>query len=129
MPAGRRPIPIPIEQVEALAQRGLTQGQIADALGVSLATLQRRRQDSEEFDAALKRGTALGIAAVANRLMERINSGDTTAMIFFLKTRAGWKETQVIEAEIRPAHFVAPHELTPEAWEVMQAGNRALVQR
>lgn len=129
MPAGRRPIPIPIEQVEALAQRGLTQGQIADALGVSLATLQRRRQDSEEFDAALKKGTALGIAAVANRLMERINSGDTTAMIFFLKTRAGWKETQVLEAEIRPAHFVAPSELTPEAWEAMQAGNRALVQR
>jgi hypothetical protein len=129
MPAGRRPIAIPIEQVEALAARGLTQSQIADALGISLATIQRRRQDNEEFDAALKKGQATGIAAVANKLMERINGGDVTAMIFFLKTRAGWKETQVIEAEIRPAHFVAPHELTPEAWAEMQSGNRVLTRQ
>lgn len=46
---------------------------------------------------AIKRGKLKGITVVANKLFEAANSGNTTAMIFFLKCQAGWKEAQKIE--------------------------------
>lgn len=82
-----------IAEVERLASLGLTQEQIADALGVSARTLQKRKAESAEFSDAIKRGQAKGISAVANALFEKAMGGDATSMIFFLKARAGWKET------------------------------------
>ena len=90
-------IDINLRQVEALAAQGLTQQQIADALGISVSTLDNRKRDNEEFRDAIKRGKAKGIAKVTNKLFEQIQSGNVTATIFFLKTQAGWKEAQVID--------------------------------
>ncbi len=47
----------------------------------------------------MKRGEALGIGAVASKLMDQINEGNTTAMIFYLKSRAGWRESSEIRVE------------------------------
>ena len=85
-------IHIDLKQVESLAANGLTQEQIAAALGISESTLHKRKQENPEFTAAIKRGKAKGIALVTNKLMESIKGGNMTAMIFFLKTQAGWKE-------------------------------------
>ena len=90
-------IKIDLKQVESLAANGLTQEQIAAALGISESTLHKRKQENTEFTAAIKRGKAKGIAVVTNKLMESIKAGNITAMIFFLKTQAGWKETNVQE--------------------------------
>lgn len=90
-------IEIDLKQVEALAANGLTMQQIADSLGISRTTLQMRKAENEQFEQAIKRGKAKGIAIVTNKLMEQIKSGNTTAMIFFLKSQAGWKETQITE--------------------------------
>ena len=90
-------IQIDLKQVESLAANGLTQEQIAAALGISESTLHKRKQENTEFTAAIKRGKAKGIALVTNKLMESIKGGNMTAMIFFLKTQAGWKETNVQE--------------------------------
>lgn len=89
-------IQIDLKQVESLAAQGLTQEQIALALGISVTTLDNRKRESEEFGAAIKRGQAKGVALVTNKLMESIKGGNMTGMIFFLKCRAGWKETQVV---------------------------------
>lgn len=90
-------IQIDLKQVESLAAQGLTQEQIALALGISVTTLDNRKRESEEFRAAIKRGQAKGVALVTNKLMESIKGGNMTGMIFFLKCRAGWKETVVNE--------------------------------
>ena len=90
-------IQIDLKQVESLAANGLTQEQIACALGISETTLHQRKRDSADFAAAIKRGKAKGIALVTNKLMESIKGGNMTGMIFFLKTQAGWKETNIQE--------------------------------
>lgn len=90
-------IQIDLNKVESLAANGLTQEQIAAALGISETTLHQRKRDSADFAAAIKRGKAKGIALVTNKLMESIKGGNMTGMIFFLKTQAGWKETNVQE--------------------------------
>jgi transposase len=84
-------------KVELLAAQGLTHAQIADALGISEDTVTRRKKDTAEFADAIKRGQAKGIGLVTNKLMEQVKSGNTTAIIFYLKCRAGWRETTVQE--------------------------------
>lgn len=90
-------IQIDLKQVESLAANGLTQEQIASALGISERTLRSRKGEIADFADAIKRGKAKGIALVTNKLMESIKGGNMTGMIFFLKTQAGWKETNVQE--------------------------------
>lgn len=90
-------IHIDLKQVESLAANGLTDEQIASALGISRTTLASRKRENEQFVQAIKRGKAKGIALVTNKLMESIKGGNMTGMIFFLKTQAGWKETTVQE--------------------------------
>ena len=90
-------IQIDLKQVESLAANGLTQEQIACALGISERTLRSRKGEIADFADAIKRGKAKGIALVTNKLMESIKAGNMTGMIFFLKTQAGWKETNVQE--------------------------------
>ena len=90
-------IHIDLKQVESLAANGLTQEQIASALGISERTLRSRKGEIADFADAIKRGKAKGIALVTNKLMESIKAGNMTGMIFFLKTQAGWKETNVQE--------------------------------
>ena len=90
-------IQIDLKQVESLAANGLTQEQIAAALGISERTLRSRKGEIADFADAIKRGKAKGIALVTNKLMESIKGGNMTGMIFFLKTQAGWKETNLHE--------------------------------
>jgi hypothetical protein len=102
---GRPPwIPPDLEQVEALAHRGLSDNQIALALGIHRATLYRKRTAYSDFDYAIKRGRALGIADVASRLYESALAGDTVAAIFYLKAKGKWRDRHLevqIEAEKR----------------------------
>lgn len=93
----RKPKEFDLAHVESLAAQGLTEGQIADALGVTQNTLTNHKKRNLEFLDAIKRGQAKGIGLVTNKLMEQVKSGNTTAIIFYLKCRAGWRETTVQE--------------------------------
>lgn len=84
---------IDYKNVEILAGRGLTQAQIALALGISEATLYARKRESEDFADAIKRGRAKAIGVVSGKLQELINEGNLGAIIFYLKAQGGWKET------------------------------------
>lgn len=94
---GRKRLEIDVAEVVRLASRGLTEEQIAESLGISITTLERRKREGEVFAEAIRRGRALGIAQVANAHFEAALAGNVTAQIFFLKSRAGWKETQTVE--------------------------------
>jgi len=84
------------QEIETLAAL-LTSGQIADYLGIGRTTFYRILDRDPEAMARYKQGKARAIAHVANGLLQKARSGDTTSMIFFLKTQAGWRETDRIE--------------------------------
>jgi len=94
MPAGRKEIEIDLAQVEGLASRGLTEGQIADSLGISQQTITRRKKKYVDFVEAIKRGHAKGVGKVANALFEQAMNGQTAAAIFYMKNRANWTDKQ-----------------------------------
>ena len=80
------------DKAEAYAAQGLTQEQIAMALGIGLSTLYEKQNEFTEFAEAIKRGKGKGIQTITNRLYEKALEGDNTAMIFYLKNRAGWQD-------------------------------------
>lgn len=63
-----------------------------EALGIDESTFYYWRRNDKDFAAAFEEAR---IDYVEGRLMERISAGDTTAMIYFLKTKGrhrGWSE-------------------------------------
>ena len=85
-----------ISQVQKLSER-MTQAQIADFFGLSERTFRRICDRQPAVMTAYKKGKAGKIDYVAGKLMERIDHDDLTAIIFFLKTKAGWTEKQAME--------------------------------
>ncbi len=91
---GRKKIVLDLEQVENLASRGLGTTQIARAMGVSWNTIDRNRKRSVDFEDAIKRGKAKGLAQVTNSLFTSATDGNVTAQIFYLKNQDAktWKD-------------------------------------
>jgi hypothetical protein len=83
-----------LDKVESLAARGLNQEQIAHCIGIHPATLCDKKQVFCELDDALKKGKAQGIAHVTQALLNNIDLGNVAAQIFYLKSRADWKEAK-----------------------------------
>tara|TARA_Y100000114_G_C11645406_1_gene271443 strand:- start:94 stop:474 length:381 start_codon:yes stop_codon:yes gene_type:complete len=77
-----------------LAKIGLSDEQIAVSLGISRSTLARRKRECDTFDTALKAGKQAGITTVTNALFESATAEkpNTSAQIFFLKNRGGWRD-------------------------------------
>src|SRR5258708_25598107 len=73
-------------QVEALAAYGIPEMDISRIVGVDPKTL--RKHYREELDL----GAAKANAQVAGFLFNSARNGNVTAQIFWLKTRARWKE-------------------------------------
>jgi len=98
--------------VRSLAAYGVRHEDIASRLGISQDTLVRK------YRVELDHGRVDANAAVAQTLYQKARAGDTTACIFWLKTRAGWREkvdlnhssddrsmTPVTRIEIVPGQF------------------------
>lgn len=98
---GGRPKWIPtaqnIQDVEEMAARGMTEYQIASALGISQETLIQRKKEFTEFSESIKRGKIKGLQQITGALFKSALEGNTTAQIFYLKTQCQWKETTVNE--------------------------------
>jgi hypothetical protein len=96
---GRPPIifdAVQTAQVEALAAV-LSKGQMADYFNISETTFREIEDRQPEVSDAYKRGKAKAIGNVAKNLISQAQAGNITAAIFYLKTQAGWKETQTHE--------------------------------
>ena len=91
-------------KAETFAAQGLTMSQIANVLGMGESTLYEKQQQYPELLESIKRGKDKGIATITNALFNKAKNGDNTAMIFYLKNRAGWKdrvETEHIGEQIK----------------------------
>jgi hypothetical protein len=86
--------------VRALAAFGATREDIAGQLAINIKTLDKH------YRRELDLGRIEATARVAERLyklatQEEITGASVTAMIFWLKCRAGWREVQRHEVEVR----------------------------
>jgi hypothetical protein len=88
------PTPMGRRQVEALAGFGVPEADIAGVVGIDAKTLRKH------YLHELKHGHVKANAKVAENLFRKA-TGDgreaVIAAIFWMKTRAGWKETSVQE--------------------------------
>jgi hypothetical protein len=103
---GRRahkPDPSQRRQVEAMAAYGIPEPDIARVTGVDPKTL--RKHYREELDL----GEAKANAQVAGFLFSAAKNGNVTAQIFWLKTRAKWRETPV---ELKHSGSIATKDLS-----------------
>ena len=114
-------IQMDIQQAENLAAQGLTNEQIAAAMGFSESTLYKNKKENKDFQEALMRGRARGIAVVTNRFFEIIQAkikykdedgndkeeykydADTrlNAMKFFMERRGGWVRQEQSKVDLR----------------------------
>lgn len=81
------------QTVSLHATVGTKQDVIAEILGISVDSLQRHYR--AEIDTSREKANA----SVGGALFKKAMGGDTTAMIFWLKTRARWRETLDISNE------------------------------
>ena len=77
--------------VKAMVSYGIPQEDIGKVIGVSHDTLNNYYR--HEIDTA----TAEANSMVAQRLYQKCMNDDTASILFWLKTRARWAETQKIE--------------------------------
>jgi len=82
-----------IAQVEALAAV-LSKKQLADHMGISDTTLREIEGRQPDVFDAYKRGKAKAISRMGQSLIMQAEDGNTAAAIFYLKTQAGWRETE-----------------------------------
>lgn len=88
--------PEQVAQVEALGAV-LSVEQIADYFGVGKTTFYAIMERQPEVSERYKKGKAKAIGSVAQGLLQQARDGNTTAAMFYLKTQAGWRETQQID--------------------------------
>jgi hypothetical protein len=83
-----------IKMIEQYSALGLSLDSIACLLNISLRTLHRNKEHEILIDTAIKRGRESANAKVSSALFQKAISGNVTAMIFWLKNRAGWRDDQ-----------------------------------
>jgi|GEM_PF-1105225 len=114
---------IDYEKLYDLAKIGLSEEQIAVSLGISPSTITRRKRDDDQFDRTLKAGKQRGIDAVTNALFEGATGEkpSTSAQIFFLKNRAGWRDKTEVDANIN-ADVTVTHDIDEALQALKDAG-------
>lgn len=85
---------------------GTNQNDVARILGISPKTLRLHYRD--ELDLSLAKANA----TIGGALFNKAKGGDTAAMIFWMKTQAGWKEKSVIEGPGPNGEHL--HKVTPD---------------
>ena len=79
------------QTVQLHATVGTTQEDIARIIGIDAKTLRKHYRDELDLSRAKANAT------IGGALFNKAKGGDTAAMIFWMKTQAGWREKQEIE--------------------------------
>ena len=88
-----KPTPEQRQIVQLHATVGTPQENIARILGIDRNTLMKHYRDELDL------GRDKANATIGGTLFNKAKSGDTAAMIFWLKTRARWRETIDLSSE------------------------------
>lgn len=86
-----------LEKIEKMSGVGLTQLQIASYYGITPQCWHKTKKRDKRLDVAVKKGKSQAIVMVAGKLMQKINEGNLSAIIFYLKTQGRWSENSTVE--------------------------------
>ncbi len=88
--------------IQALSMQGKSMAEIAEAFEISRRTLQNLQKKHPALKKAISSGRLSVVAMCQNKLMERVASGDTTAIIYALKVYGGdfFNDRKAVEAKI-----------------------------
>ena len=96
-----------LENTRRFMAQGLTKEQCAASLGISRSKFFEIQEQNVDFLDAIKSGEAEGIQQVTNALYEKATvDRDNTAMIFFLKNRAGWVDKKEVATTVEQKHVI-----------------------
>lgn len=86
-------------RIQGWARDGLTDSDIAKNIGVARATLQQWKKSHADIANVLKVNKDIADRRIENALYEKALSGDTRAMIFWLKNRnpEAWQDKKDVE--------------------------------
>lgn len=82
------PTPETRQLVQLHTTVGTTQNDVARILGIDPKTLRKHYRDELDLSRAKANAT------IGGALFNKAKGGDTAAMIFWMKTQAGWREVQ-----------------------------------
>ena len=102
--------------VQLHATIGTRHDTIADIIGIDAKTLRKHYRD--ELDQSMAKANA----QIGGALFNKAKGGDTAAMIFWMKTRAGWREKQDIN------HTSSDGSMTPKGIDVSKLSTNTLVE-
>jgi len=75
--------------IQSLSMQGKSIAEIASAFDISKRTLQYLQKEHPALEKAIRSGRLSVVAMCQSKLMERVSSGDTTAIIYALKVYGG----------------------------------------
>jgi hypothetical protein len=134
-PMGRNFKPIDLKEVERLAATGMTEEQICALIGVSKDTYYRRKLIWPDLVDAVRRGQAEGQKKASGILYEIMTKrgkptldqpagewiGHYKALEFYLKNRAKWNESSILQINSTPASGTDTKILTDDPIEAAKA--------
>ena len=87
-----------IKEVEEMSA-SMTIEQMANYFGMSEKTFYELKNRDFAVCTAYKKGKSTGIKEATGLLWQNMRARDNTAILFYLKTQAGWNEKQLIESK------------------------------
>lgn len=117
---GRRKKTLPtngLQTIRDLAERGVKETDIAKALGMSFPTWQRIKEENEEARETLEEARQIEENKLFGVLYEKAMKGDSTAAMFLLKTRHGYREgAELVNANQVNVKITLPGSLNPDEY-------------
>lgn len=96
--------------------KGLTDEQVAEKIGINPRTLEKWKAQHRQIGQSLKVGKEQANYAIENKLFEKAQKGNITAMIFWLKNNYREKYTDsTLTSEERQANVQKTRKLKAEA--------------
>lgn len=97
--------------IEMACKIGLTSEQISKLIRISRAQFMNLTKKDKRIKEYWEKGQAETDIFVAGQLLKKIKDGNTACIIFYMKTRMGWKETTKTEVDI---NTVKPEEIVQD---------------
>lgn len=89
-----------VRDVASFSSNGISSDQIMKYYGISSVQWRRLLSAYPTLEEAVDRGNIVTTREIANLLLQKAREGNVQAMIFFLKTRGGFKEATTLQANV-----------------------------